>query len=342
MLDNQTRDTDSLVGGDRPYSEGEAHSLSRRDAAHAEMGEGRRAAARGAAQVLPDADSRAELEAALGAAQKADRMKSVLLSTVCHELRTPLTVIKGLANALMDYGDRLEQLEKYEFLVGIDEASDRLVAMIDNLLAYSRLDAGMLPMRPTPTRVDDVVRLAVAQLGPRANGRQITIVAPPELPMAMVDADGLRQVLDNLLVNALKYTPAEAPIRVECSESTHDGEPALLIRVEDEGPGIPEDQLQGIFQPFIQLEGSEGRQAGGVGLGLAICSRIVDAQGGRIWAESTPGLGVAFVVSLPLASPMTRYGSPCGRRQKAVNGPDAPGRLSSSPSRTLAVTSGDM
>jgi K+-sensing histidine kinase KdpD len=127
-------------------------------------------------------------------------MKSVLLSTVCHELRTPLTAIKGFTNALMDYGDRLKQSEKCEFLVGIDAASDRLVTMIDRILAYSRLDAGMLPMRPTPTRVDEVASSAVAQPGFRARGRHITLAAPPKLPMAMADADGLCQVLDNLLV----------------------------------------------------------------------------------------------------------------------------------------------
>ena len=345
MPDNQTRSASLLVGGNHRYPDREIDGDSRDDAGFAEVGDGRGSDARGATEALPDARSRAVLDAALGAAQKADRMKSVLLSTVCHELRTPLTAIKGFANALMDYGDRLEQSEKHEFLVGIDAASDRLTAMIDNLLAFSRLDAGMLPMRPTPTRVDEVVSSAVAQLGLRASGRHITLVAPPRLPMAMADADGLCQVLDNLLVNALKYTPAEAGIRVECSESTYLGaraeesaeESAVRIRVQDEGPGIPQDHLQGIFQPFTQLDHRASRQAGGVGLGLAICSRIVEAHGGRIWAESTPGRGAAFVVSLPVATPMTYYESRTGGRGGPRKAQVATRRLQGAGSRSLTA-----
>jgi signal transduction histidine kinase len=345
MPDNQTRRANLLVGGNHRCSDRDIDGDSRDDAGFAEVRDGRGADARGATEPLPDARSRAELEAALGRAQNADRMKSVLLSTVCHELRTPLTAIKGFANALMDYGDRLEQSEKCEFLAGIDAASDRLAAMIDNLLAYSRLDAGMLPMRPIPTRVDEVVSSAVAQLGLRASGRHITLAAPPKLPMAMVDADGLCQVLDNLLVNALKYTPSEAGIRVECSESTHlgesaeepAGEPAVRIRVQDEGPGIPQDHLQGIFQPFVQLDHRASRQAGGVGLGLAICSRIVEAHGGRIWAESTPGRGAAFVVSLPVAIPKTYYESRSGGRGVPRKARVTTRRLRTAGSRSLTA-----
>ena len=265
----------------------------------------------------------AEQEAAFGAAEEADLMKSVLLSTVCHELRTPLTTIKGLTNVLLDYEDRLEKPEKRELLAGIDEASDRLAAMIDSLLAFARLDAGMLPMQLAPTRVDEVVRSAVAQLGLRADERHISLEVPPELPMAMVDADGLCQVLDNLLANALKYTPAETSIRVECSEVTYDGESALRVRVQDEGPGIPEDQLEAIFQPFYQLDHRVPRHAGGVGLGLAICRQIVDAHGGRLWAESVQGRGVAFVVTLPVASPLTYY-HPVGGGEVGHRSPSSP------------------
>ena len=263
---------------------------------------------------------RAQVEAALGDARKADGVNAVLLPTVCHELRTPLTAIKGLTNVLMDYGNRLEQSEKREMLEGIDEATDRLAAMIDSLLEFSRVDLGMPPTQLVPTRADDVVGSAVAQLGLRAAGRDIRVVVPPTLPLAMVDADGMCRVLDNILVNALKYSPIESSIRVECSEDTSHREPTLRIRVQDEGPGIPEDQLERIFQPFYQLDARASRRVGGVGLGLAICRRIVDAHGGYMWAESAPGRGAAFVVTLPLAIPLTYYESKSrrgGRRSNA-------------------------
>ena len=332
MPDNRTRRAETPGGAQNRYSDHWVDGKSPDDAVSAVTGDGLAAYGGGDPDSLPNARSRAELEGELGAARQADRMKSVLLSTVCHELRTPLTTIKGFTNVLMDYGDRLEQPEKREFLAGIDEASDRLGSMIDNLLAFSSLDAGMLPMRPTPTRVDEVVGLAVAQLGFRARGRPITLIVPPKLPMAMVDADGLSQVLDNLLVNALKYTPAEAGIRVECSEAAHDGNSALRICVQDEGPGITEDQLEGIFQPFNQLDHRAARQVGGVGLGLAICRRIVEAHGGQIWAESTPGRGATFIVTLPVAKPISYYEPGIGGRRR----PQAPESPSASTARSFA------
>ena len=325
MPDNRTCRAETPGGEQNRYSDRRVDGKSPDDAVSTVTGDGLAAKSGEDPDALPNARSRAELEGELGAARQADRMKSVLLSTVCHELRTPLTTIKGFTNVLMDYGDELEQPEKHEFLAGIDEASDRLGAMIDNLLAFSSLDAGMPPMWPIPTRVDEVVGSAVAQLGLRARGRPITLIVPPKLPMAMADADGLCQVLDNLLVNALKYTPTEAGIRVECSESTHDGKPALRICVQDEGPGIPEDQLEGIFQPFYQLDQPSARQVGGVGLGLAICRKIVDAHGGQIWAESTLGRGATFVITLPVATPMSYYESRSDgrRRPQAPESPPA-------------------
>ena len=151
-----------------------------------------------------------ELAEALDKAQESDRLKSQLLSTVSHELHTPLAAIKGFATTLLDKGDKLEHWEKREFLEEIDEASDPLNGLINHLLDFSRLEAGMLPVRPVPTDINDIISDSLSHFRIRAPERQIYLNIPPDLPEVSADPSRLREVVDNVLDNVLKYTPARA------------------------------------------------------------------------------------------------------------------------------------
>ena len=161
----------------------------------------------------------------------------------------------------------------------------------------------MLPIAPVPTRIVEVVVGALGHLRIRDPQKRVTLDIPADLPMVMADPRRLREVLDNLLDNALKYTPAHASVWIECVHTTENLVPVVKLTVRDDGPGVPEAMSERIFEPFRQAGEPAGLQNNGAGLGLAICRRIIDAQQGRIWAESVDGGGVAFVVTLPLADP---------------------------------------
>ena len=246
-------------------------------------------------------NSERDLAEALDKARESDRLKSQLLSTVSHELHTPLAAIKGFATTLLDNPDKLEQSEKREFLEEIDAASDRLNGLINHLLDFSRLEAGMLPVRSVATNLIGIISASLSHLKIRAPQKSIFLNIPPELPQVKADPRRLREVLDNVLDNALKYTPASARIWIECKEIAEGSSPSVQVCVRDDGPGIAKEQLTRIFEPFHQPYENSGHHAGGVGLGLAISLRIIDAHQGRIWAESVEGQGAAFYITLPLA-----------------------------------------
>ena len=247
-------------------------------------------------------DKEHRLSDALNKAREADRLKSQLLSTVSHELRNPLAAIKGFATMLLDTQDELEQAKKREFLQEIDAASDRLTILIDHLLEFARLEAGMLPIKPVPTDLKEVVAGALGHLKIRAPEKPVSLRIHPGLPRVAADPQRLRQVFDNLLDNALKYTPALSSIEIDGVEDTEDSNPVVRISVMDSGPGIPKEQLERIFEPFQQSGENSGPRPGGVGLGLAICRRIIQAHGGHIWAESANGHGATFVITMPVAN----------------------------------------
>ena len=249
-----------------------------------------------------------ELAAALERAREADRLKSQLLSTVSHELHTPLAAIKGFATTLLDNEDKLEYGERREFLQEIDAASDRLTNLIAQLLEFSRMEAGLLPIEQVPTEVNEVLAGALSHWRIRAPERSVAVVVPQALPKVMADPRRLRQVLDNLLDNARKYTPAHSQVWIECVEAIEDTKRVVRLTVRDEGPGIPGEELERIFEPFQQAFEPASHLARGVGLGLAICRRIISAQQGRIWAESPNHHGTAFVITLPVVERKRRRG----------------------------------
>lgn len=225
-----------------------------------------------------------------------DQMKNQLLSIVSHELRTPLAAIKGFTTTLLREDVRWDEATQRDFLKIIEEETDRLGELIDNLLDMSRIEEGALRVDKEPTQLRNIVREAVDRARRRTETHWFVVDLPAELPRVWADARRIRQVLNNLLENAIKYSPAGGQITVAAEvEDDH-----LTVGVADSGPGIPPPYLDKIFQRFYQLDSATTRKTGGSGLGLSISKGIVEAHGGRIWAESSKGQGSVFRFTLPL------------------------------------------
>jgi two-component system, NtrC family, sensor kinase len=238
-----------------------------------------------------------ELAETMNQLQVANQHKSDLLATVSHELRTPLGAIKGYGTALLRFGPRIRAAERREFLVAIDEATDRLTALIDDLLLAQRLEAGRLPLNPERVALPELVEEIALETAQRVREHTLVCEVPPDLPAVRADPRRLHQVLLNLVDNAVKYSPEGGPIRLAAAL----GGGEVCVCVQDSGEGISAEQLEQIFEPFQQTETSFVRTTRGTGLGLAICRGIIAAHGGRIWAESAgPGRGSSFSFTLPI------------------------------------------
>ena len=225
-----------------------------------------------------------------------DEMKSQLLSTVSHELRTPLASIKGFATTLLREDVQWDERSRREFLSIIDEESDRLSELISNLLDMSRIEAGTLRVEPEPTDLRPIIDETVAAFQVMTHDHQLQASTPPSLPLVMADPRRIRQVLRNLVDNAVKYSPQGGPISITVQVSGDN----LEISVADQGLGIELDHVGHIFDRFYQVDSASTRRIGGSGLGLSICRAIVEAHGGRIGARSQPGIGSTFCFTLPL------------------------------------------
>jgi signal transduction histidine kinase len=224
--------------------------------------------------------------------------KTQLLSTVSHELRTPLASIKGFTTTLLRDDVRWDEASQRDFLRIIDEETDRLSELIENLLDMSQIEAGALRIQPEPTQLRPIVRDAVEEAQRLTGAHWFIVDLPAELPRVMADPRRIRQVLQNLLVNAIKYSPQGGQITVSCEVEPDE----VIVSVADQGEGIPPEYLDKVFERFFQVDATATRRLGSSGLGLAIARGIVQAHGGRIWAESTVGQGSVFRFALPLAS----------------------------------------
>jgi two-component system sensor histidine kinase KdpD len=231
------------------------------------------------------------------ALKELDRMKTELLSTVSHELRTPLGSIKGYATTLLTHGNKLRKDEQREFLEIIDSEADRLRELIENLLDMSRLEAGVLRIDREPARLGRIAREAVRKVQLSATRHEIGIDWPTDDPWVNADEKRIYQVLQNLLTNAMKYSPDGGRIDVKATIERRE----LVVSVADQGLGMPRSELDKIFDRFHRVGGEVSRRIGGTGLGLAICKGLVEAHGGRIWADSQgEGAGSTFSFALPL------------------------------------------
>lgn len=240
--------------------------------------------------------------------KEAEQIKNQLLSTVSHELRTPLASIKGFATTLLRQDVRWDDATQREFLRIIEEESNRLEELIDNLLDMSQMEAGALRIQREPLQLRRLVREAVEQAQRRTETHWFVMDLPAELPRVWGDSRRIRQVLNNLLENAIKYSPNGGQISVTCeivSQQTqavadHHETRDVVVSISDQGQGIPREYLERVFDRFFQVDAANTRKTGGSGLGLGIAKGIVEAHGGAIWAESEPGQGSVFRFSLPI------------------------------------------
>jgi PAS domain S-box-containing protein len=226
-----------------------------------------------------------------------DEMKSQLLSTVSHELRTPLASIKGFATTLLREDVEWEEESRREFLSIIDEESDRLTELIGNLLDMSRIEAGTLRVEPEPTDLGPLIQETAAEFQMMTHDHQIEVLLASALPLVMADPRRARQVLRNLVENAIKYSPQGGPITISASADAS----SVQTSVSDQGIGIEPSHLDSVFDRFYQVDSASTRRVGGSGLGLSICKAIVEAHNGTIWVESQSGRGSTFYFTLPLA-----------------------------------------
>ena len=248
----------------------------------------------GRGQIIRDITTRREV----------DRMKSSLISTVSHELRTPLAAIKGYATTLLAEDVKWDPKTQWEFLTIISNETDRLSDLVNDLLDMSRIEAGNLIVSRVECDLKELVYRAAERSHPRPGDRLI-VQLPEGLPTFSADPKRIEAVLRNLIENAVKYAGESSPILVSANHNGNN----LVVRVEDEGPGIPLDESERIFESFYRVENGLNRSAPGAGIGLAICQGFVRAHGGEIWLE--PGAqGASVVFTLPLVESWPEMATP--------------------------------
>jgi two-component system phosphate regulon sensor histidine kinase PhoR len=231
--------------------------------------------------------------------RRLERVRQDFVANVSHEFRTPLTAIQGFAETLL--GGALEDpANRRRFVEIIREHAGRLARLTEDLLELSRIEAGELKLEFQPVSVQQLVGSCAETVGMKAKAKRLAVelMIPEGLPAVRGDPNRLQEVLQNLLDNAVQYTPPGG--RVAASAAVTDGQ--IVITVADTGIGIPQAEQSRIFERFYRVDAARSREAGGTGLGLSIARHIVEAHGGRIWVESAVGEGSRFHFSIPAAS----------------------------------------
>ncbi len=234
-----------------------------------------------------------EQVADLEARRRLDSLQEDFISTITHELLTPLGFIKGYATTLLRQDAHWDAATQHEFLTIIDEETDRLHELIDNLLDSSRLQAGTLRMQFQPIRLDVLLREILLRFRTRHEGLVINLLIGTPGVLIQADPSRLVQVFDNILSNAVKYASGSAiDITLRLAESE------VQIDITDYGPGLPEESLDSLFQRFYR--GPQSSAVRGTGLGLYISRKLVQAHHGALTARSSPGQGLTVTISLPI------------------------------------------
>jgi two-component system, OmpR family, sensor histidine kinase KdpD len=232
--------------------------------------------------------SREALEAE--AFRRSDAVKTAILRSVSHDLRSPLTAIATAVGTLRNPSLSLTPQDEQELLETIDDETRRLNRLVANLLDMSRLEGGAAPPEPELWTIDEIIRQAIDEVGgdPRIH------FVPMDAPPVRVDAAQIERVLVNLLENALKFSTPDGQVQVRVTTTRAE----VIVRVVDQGPGLPASELDRVFDAFYRHE----HDRSGAGLGLAIARGFAEANGGRLWAESRPGQGATFALALPAVS----------------------------------------
>jgi len=231
--------------------------------------------------------------------RRLERVRRDFIANVSHEFKTPLTAIQGFAETLLN-GALDDRANRRRFVEIIREHARRLARLTDDLLKLSRIEAGRLELEIRPVPVEALIKGCVETARLKAEAKNIEIHVETQKGAPAVRGDGVQlgEVLQNLLDNAVQYTPAGGRVEVISSPNGHD----VVFTVSDTGIGIPEADLERIFERFYRVDAARSREAGGTGLGLSIARHIVEAHGGRIWVESAVGLGSRFHFSIPIAA----------------------------------------
>jgi PAS domain S-box-containing protein len=227
--------------------------------------------------------------------REAEEIKSTFISVISHELKTPVSLIKGYAGTLRREDAQWDEETVREGLAIIEEESDRLDRLISDLLDASRAQAGSLKLEMGDVRLPKLAQRVVEGFRLQTDIHQFELDFPADFPPITADQERLRQVLSNLVNNAIKYSPEGGKIRL----GGYADQDKVTVYVADEGIGIPLEEQPRLFQRFHRLDSSLRRRTQGMGLGLYLCQAVVEAHGGRIWVESAPGRGSTFYFTLP-------------------------------------------
>lgn len=258
------------------------------------------------------------------ALKQSERLKSALLDAVTHDLRTPLTSIKASATTMLEdlcaaernnAEPQLDNEGRKEMLQVIDEEADRLDRFVEGLTKLARIDAGEMQLHRQWSPVEEIITAALRRAEPRTRDHQMQFWIETELPLVNVDEHAMAEVVYTLIDNAAKYSPPASAITIRAAPA---GEQAVLITVEDNGPGIRAELRDRVFEKFFRAmrDGDvSDRSSAGTGMGLAIARGIVEAHGGRIWIDDAQGpQGAKFVIELPINS------AAAGRSSKGLAG----------------------
>lgn len=235
----------------------------------------------------------AQAEARSKILEESDRLKSAILSSVSHELRTPLSTIKAAASSLRSNEVAWNSSAGPELIAAIDDEADHLNILVGNLLDMSRIESGVLKPRREWNILSEIVGSVLSRLKHLTGEHRLEVDIPEDMPLVPVDYVQMEQVFTNLLSNSVKYAPERTVIRVRALTEEDKGH----VIVSNQGPQVPDEHLEKIFDKFFRVTASD--QVTGTGLGLSICKGIIEAHAGRIWAENMPD-GLAFHFTIPL------------------------------------------
>ena len=240
-----------------------------------------------------------QLQGSLEQMTELARAKDDFVAVVSHELRTPLTSIQGYVKTMRQLAGDLPEDQRRAFLEAADRQSDRLRGLIEQLLVVARLESHVEPVALSLVSIPRLVSDVVDELRPQSRGHVFDLRSPADLPTVHTDEAKVHQILSNLVENAIKYAPPDTRIYVHAEAAVR----GVVVSVGDEGPGIPEDAHERIFERFFQVDQSATRRVGGTGLGLYICTKMADTIGARLWLARSAEGGSEFALFLPERPP---------------------------------------